>query len=191
VSLLFSPDGLVVVAPLPDGSTRIVATVENAPEHPSIEFIQQLLGARGPTSGGAKVHTLSWSTRFRVHHRLASAYRQGNVLLMGDAAHVHSPAGGQGMNTGLIDAMVLGEALIEAVVSGRDAALDRYVEVRRPAAQEVLGLASRLTRLAVVRSPMVRRMRNVVLKFANRISPFKRRLSLDLSGISRRGRSSI
>jgi 2-polyprenyl-6-methoxyphenol hydroxylase-like FAD-dependent oxidoreductase len=189
VSLLFSPDGLVVVAPLPDGATRIVATVENAPEHPSIEFIQQLLDARGPTLGSAKVHTLSWSTRFRVHHRLASGYRHDRVLVMGDAAHVHSPAGGQGMNTGLVDAMVLGEALTEAVRSGQDAALDLYAEVRRPAAKEVLAIASRLTRLAVVRSRMLRRLRNVMLRILNGIPPFKRRLSLDLSGISRRSSS--
>ncbi|MFL6728902.1 MAG: FAD-dependent oxidoreductase [Sphingomicrobium sp.] len=189
VSLLFSPDGLVVVAPLPDGSTRIVATVETAPEHPSIEFIQQLLDARGPISGTAKVHSLTWSTRFRVHHRLASTYRHARLVVMGDAAHVHSPAGGQGMNTGLVDAMVLGQALTEAVHNGRDAALDRYAEVRRPAAKQVLALASRLTRLAVVRSPVLRRLRNAMLRVLNAIGPFKRRLSLDLSGISRRSRS--
>jgi 2-polyprenyl-6-methoxyphenol hydroxylase-like FAD-dependent oxidoreductase len=185
VSLLFAPDGLVVVAPLPDGGTRIVATVDDAPEHPSIDFIQQLLDARGPTTGTAKVRALSWSTRFRVHHRLASTYRDGRVVVMGDAAHVHSPAGGQGMNTGLVDTAVLAGALTAAVRDGRADALDRYAEVRRPAAEIVLALASRLTGMAVVRSPLLRRFRNVVLRIFNMVGPFKKRLSLDLSGISR------
>jgi len=180
----------LVVAPLPDGSTRIVATVEDAPEHPSIDFIQQLLDARGPAAGSRAVHSLSWSGRFHVHHRLASAYRYGRVMLMGDAAHVHSPAGGQGMNTGLVDAVVLGEALIQAV-SGRNDALDLYARVRRPAAEKVLGLAARMTRLAVLQAPLLRGGRNAMLRVLDRIAPIKHRLSLDLSGISRRGNARL
>ena len=191
VSLLFSPGGLVVVAPLPDGSTRIVATVEDAPEHPSIEFVQQLLERRGPGRSTTKVHELIWSTRFRVHHRLASRYRDGRALVMGDAAHVHSPAGGQGMNTGLVDAVVLAEALIADLQHGDQAALDRYAEVRRPAAHEVLQLASRLTRMATTRSAFMRQLRNFVLRVLNRAEPFKQRLALSLSGISRRSRASL
>jgi 2-polyprenyl-6-methoxyphenol hydroxylase-like FAD-dependent oxidoreductase len=100
----------VVVAPLPDGSFRIVATFDNAPEDLSVSAIQSLLDARGPAAAKATVRELIWSSRFRVHHRLAKSYRDGRLLLMGDAAHLHSPAGGQGMNTGLIDAVVLGQA---------------------------------------------------------------------------------
>ena len=66
---------------------------------------------------------------------------------MGDAAHVHSPAGGQGMNTGLVDAVVLGRVLADVLVGGQpEAALDRYQALRRPAAEQVLGLAGRLQR---------------------------------------------
>ncbi len=108
VSLCFSPAGLVVVAPLPDGSFRIVATMDEAPETPSLADIQKLLDERGPQASRARIKHVVWSSRFRVHHRLASSYRDGRILLMGDAAHVHSPAGGQGMNTGLVDAVVLG-----------------------------------------------------------------------------------
>ena len=65
--------------------------------------------ARRPRSGcrSATVRQVAWSSRFRVHHRLADGYRNGPVFLAGDAAHVHSPAGGQGMNTGIQDAMML------------------------------------------------------------------------------------
>lgn len=187
VSLFFSPAGLIVVAPLPDGSFRIVATLDDAPERLALAEIQALLDARGPTRDPARVTGIVWSSRFRVHHRLASRYREGPILLMGDAAHVHSPAGGQGMNTGLVDAVVLGEALIRVVRDGApDTVLDDYARVRRPAAQEVLALASRLTRMATVRSGWLRQLRNLVLRVLNHAAPFKRNLSLALSGIARR-----
>jgi len=187
VSLFFSPAGLVVVALLPDGSYRVVATVEDAPEEPGIALIQQLLDARGPLANPARVTSLVWSSRFRVHHRLAESYRKGPILLMGDAAHVHSPAGGQGMNAGLVDAVVLGEALTRVVRDGApDRVLDDYAAIRRPAAKMVLALASRLTRMATVRSGMGRRVRNVALRILNRVPPFKRKLGLALSGIARR-----
>ena len=69
VILYFSPAGMVVVAPLPDGVHRIVATVDDAPEHPDVGYVQALLDARGPTSERAVVHEVLWGSRFRVHHR--------------------------------------------------------------------------------------------------------------------------
>ena len=105
-----------------------------------------LIDTRGPTTGVATVTDVAWSSRFRLHHRLANAYRHERLFLMGDAAHVHSPAGGQGMNTGLVDACVLGR-LLATVVSGKqpESALDQYQILRRPAAEQVLRLAGRLT----------------------------------------------
>ena len=187
VSLSFSPAGLVVVAPLPDGSFRIVATMDEAPATPSRDDIQALLDARGPKRSPARVNQLVWSSRFRVHHRLASGYRDGRVLLMGDAAHVHSPAGGQGMNTGLVDAVVLGRALVAVVRDGSPLSiLDDYAALRRPAAAEVLTLASRLTRIATVKPVLLRKLRNMVLRLLNRLPRFKAKLALQLSGLSRR-----
>lgn len=186
VSLFFSPAGLVVVAPLPDGSFRIVATLEDAPPAPGIADIQRLLEARGPAGTGA-VGEVIWASRFRVHHRLAATYRRGPFLLMGDAAHVHSPAGGQGMNTGLVDASVLAEALTRVVsgVSG-DSLLDDYSSRRRPAAGQVLGLAGRLTGMATLRSPIARLLRNLALRLLNRSAAFKRTMKMNLSGLGRR-----
>jgi 2-polyprenyl-6-methoxyphenol hydroxylase-like FAD-dependent oxidoreductase len=91
------------------------------------------------------------------------------------------------MNTGLVDAIVLGEALARVVREGApDSVLDDYAAIRRPAAEVVLRLASRLTRMATLRPSIARRIRNVVLRILNRIAPFKRNLSLALSGIARR-----
>ena len=187
VSLSFSPAGLVVVAPLPDGSFRVVATMDQAPSEPGIADIQRLLDARGPEKSPARISDVIWSSRFRVHHRLASSYREGRILLMGDAAHVHSPAGGQGMNTGLVDAVVLGRALAAVVRDGAPISLlDDYATMRRPAAKEVLGLASRLTRIATVKPILVRKLRNLMLRLLDRMPAFKTKLALQLSGISRR-----
>lgn len=186
VSLFLSPAGLVVVAPLPGDRFRIVASMDEAPERPAIEDIQALLNARGPRMTQAVVREVVWSSRFRIHHRLARSYRSGRLLLMGDAAHVHSPAGGQGMNAGLVDAVVLGRLLARAIRSGEESILDRYEEMRRPAAQSVLRLAGRLTSIATVRGRIGQTMRNAVLSLVDRFPPARRRVTLDLSGLSRR-----
>ena len=188
VSLFFSPDGLVVVAPLQDERYRIVATVDESPEKPDARFMQALLDARGPTSPGlGRIREVVWSSRFRLHHRLARHYRRGRVFILGDAAHVHSPAGGQGMNTGLVDAFTLGRLLAEVLLGRADeASLARYERLRRPAAARVLALAGRLTRAATLRSRRARTIRNLVLSVLARLPGFRRRLAMNLSGLARR-----
>ena len=181
VVLYFSPAGMVVVAPLPDGVHRIVAVVDEAPEHPSAGFVQALLDARGPQRQRATVQDVLWGSRFRVHHRLADTYRAGRVLLAGDAAHVHSPAGGQGMNVGMLDAMTLADALQKAL-AGDDAALDGYGAARRPVAQQVVKLADVLTRMATVR-PGLRLLRNAVLRCVSRLPAVRSRMAWRLSGL--------
>ncbi|GIH93851.1 FAD-dependent oxidoreductase [Planobispora siamensis] len=181
VVLYFSPAGLVVVAPLPGGSHRIVATVDEAPAVPDAAFVQALLDARGPQRDPVVVHEVIWGSRFRVHHRVADAYRAGRVVLAGDAAHVHSPAGGQGMNTGIQDATVLGEAL-SAALKGDEAALDAYGAVRRPVAEQVVAFAGRLTRLATL-SRSIRPVRNLVLRALAHVAGFRRNLAWRLSGL--------
>lgn len=181
VALYFSSAGMAVSAPLPDGVHRIVATVDDAPEHPSADYVEALLRERGPQHDPAHVHEVLWGARFRVHHRIADTYRVGRVLLAGDAAHVHSPAGGQGMNVGILDAALLADALDKAL-SGTVHALDAYGARRRPIAQQVVALADRLTRLATVR-PALRSWRNLLLSTLSRLPPIRRRLAWQLSGL--------
>ena len=128
-----------------------------------------------------------WSSRFRLHHRVADRYRRGRLFLAGDAAHVHSPAGGQGMNTGLVDACVLGRLLAD-VLQGRrpESQLDEYERLRRPAARQVLALADRLTGMATVRGAVRRMARNTLLRIAGSLPPMRRRLQMQLSGLARR-----
>jgi 2-polyprenyl-6-methoxyphenol hydroxylase-like FAD-dependent oxidoreductase len=123
-----------------------------------------------------------WGSRFRIHHRVADTYRSGRILLAGDAAHVHSPAGGQGMNLGLQDAVALAEALTLVVGGAPDAVLDEYAAARRPIAAQVITLTDRLTRLATLPRAL-RPIRNVVMGLAGRIPAVRRALARRLSGL--------
>jgi 2-polyprenyl-6-methoxyphenol hydroxylase-like FAD-dependent oxidoreductase len=185
VMLYFAPAGLVVVAPLPGGRHRIVATADAAPEHPDREDIQAVLDARGPQKRPARVTDVLWSSRFRVHHRLADHYREGRVFLAGDAAHVHSPAGGQGMNTGIQDAVALGARLAGVLRDGADERiLDGYETERRPVAADVVAFTDRMTRVATADRAAVRMIRNAALRLLNRIPAVRRKIALKLSELA-------
>ncbi|MET9313268.1 NAD(P)/FAD-dependent oxidoreductase [Kribbella sp. NPDC003505] len=184
VALYFAAAGLLVVAPLPDGSFRLVAEVPDAPEHPDLAYAQRLLADRGPRKSHPKVTEVIWGSRFRIHERVADRYRAGRVLLAGDAAHTHSPAGGQGMNLGLRDAVALADALSQAL-NGDDADLDVYAESSREEAVRVIGLAHRLTRLANV-PPAVRPVRNAVLSLIGRVGKTQDGFAKQLAGFPER-----
>jgi 2-polyprenyl-6-methoxyphenol hydroxylase-like FAD-dependent oxidoreductase len=181
VMLFLAPDGLVVVAPLPGGRHRIVATLDAAPERPDRGDVQRLIDERGPRAA-ARVEEVVWSSRFRVHHGVADRFRAGRVLIAGDAAHVHSPAGGQGMNTGIQDAVALGAALGAALGPGRnEGALDAYAEARRRVAKRVVAFTDRMTRMATVRGAGARSTRNLALRLAGRLPVVRRRLARELA----------
>ncbi|MFC7401545.1 FAD-dependent oxidoreductase [Citricoccus sp. GCM10030269] len=186
VTLYFSPAGLLVLAPLPDGRHRVVATLRDAPALPDASVVQDLLDHRGPGEAFTPVvHRVVWGSRFRVHHRVAESYRDGRLLLAGDSAHVHSPAGGQGMNLGFEDAVDLGERLASVLEGASPDALDAYSHDRRPIAQRVVRLAGRLTALAT--APVaLRPVRNAALIAAGRIPSVQRRLARQLAGLARR-----
>jgi 2-polyprenyl-6-methoxyphenol hydroxylase-like FAD-dependent oxidoreductase len=96
------------------------------------------------TGGMLVVRNPVWMTHFRLHHRQASRYRAGRVFLAGDAAHIHSPVGGQGMNTGMQDAWNLGWKLALVVAGAADARLlDTYEEERWPVGQALLRYTDR------------------------------------------------
>ncbi|MEV0424921.1 FAD-dependent monooxygenase [Micromonospora sp. NPDC050495] len=180
-ALFLARQGPLVWAPLPDGVVRLVAAVPDAPREPDRARFQALLDERGPARRPDRITELLWASRFRVHHRIAGAYRSGPVLLAGDAAHVHSPAGGQGMNLGLRDAVTLGDTLA-AVLAGQPATLlDGYATARRPLAEEVLGFADGLTRLATVPAA-ARPLRNLLLRATSLLPPARQRLAVRLAG---------
>lgn len=182
VVLFWAKAGLTVVAPLPDGTHRVVAPVAAAPEVPNAAFVQQLLDDRGVGRGRMTVDEVAWGSRFRIQHRVADTYRAGRILLAGDAAHVHSPAGGQGMNLGIQDAVALADALAAVCAGASDGVLDDYAAARKPIAVQVITLTDRLTRLATLPRAL-RPIRNVAIGLAGRIPAVRRALAWRLSGL--------
>jgi 2-polyprenyl-6-methoxyphenol hydroxylase-like FAD-dependent oxidoreductase len=184
IQLFFSEHGLMVVAPLPDDQHRILALVEHGDQKPGRDEVQDLLATRGPRAAAAVVRDVVWSARFLIHDRVASHYRSGRVFLAGDAAHVHSPAAGQGMNAGIQDALHLADKLCD-VISGRaDASvLDRYEDERRPVAEIVLGTTQVMTRVATLRGRIVPKIRDRSLRLVSTLPAVRRRLAHRLSGL--------
>ncbi|MEV0679252.1 rifampin monooxygenase [Actinosynnema sp. NPDC050436] len=129
------------VTPLPDGGCRVLVTAEGVAEDrravPTLDEVRRRLRAVAGTDFG--VHSPRWLSRFGDATRQAERYRVGRVLLAGDAAHVHPPIGGQGLNLGLQDAVNLGWKLA-AEVAGRAPAglLDSYQAERHPVGAAVL-----------------------------------------------------
>jgi 2-polyprenyl-6-methoxyphenol hydroxylase-like FAD-dependent oxidoreductase len=185
VILFCANEGFTVLAPLPGGIFRVVAPTSNTPQAPSAAFVQSLLDARAFGPGRTTVTDVLWGTRFRIHHRVADSYRAGRLLLAGDAAHVHSPAGGQGMNLGIADAVALARALAEVLSGAPDSALDAYSAAQRRRAQRVLKLTGRLTRIATV-PPSLGPIRNSGLRLAGAVPAVRRQLALQLSGLGDR-----
>ncbi len=132
------------------------------PGRPSLEELQALSDAL--TGGGLRLHDPVWLTYFRLQHRQAARYQAGRVFLAGDAAHVHSPAGAQGMNTGIQDAWNLGWklALVTRGVA-EEALLDSYDAERRPVGRFVVRFTDRAFSIATSTSPILRAIRTHVV----------------------------
>jgi 2-polyprenyl-6-methoxyphenol hydroxylase-like FAD-dependent oxidoreductase len=186
VTLFFSPDGLVVVAPLPDDRFRIVATADNAPELPSADFVQPLLDRRGPAANPGRICDVVWSSRFHIHHRVAQSLRKSRILLCGDAAHVHSPAGGQGMNTGIQDSVSLADAVTKTFEDGDDARLDAWAAARHRVATDVVATTDRITRMATMKPGIGRSLRNAAFAFAGHLPPIRTALANTLAELDAR-----
>jgi len=137
--------GFLALAPLPaTDQFQFQASVDPAlSEEPSLALFQRIVEER---SGRSDIHLdePTWMSRWRANMRMVDRYRVGRIFLAGDAAHVHSPAGAQGMNTGIQDAYNLGWKLAAVVGGIDDTLLDTYEDERMPVARWVLGLSTKL-----------------------------------------------
>ncbi len=178
--------GFCFVVPYGDGWYRVIARdpdrelPDDAPV--TLEEIADVARRVFGTDWG--MHDPRWLSRFHSDERQVRQYRVGRAFLAGDAAHVHSPAGGQGMNTGLQDAANLGWKLA-AVVHGRagDELLASYHDERRPVGRMVLRMSGGLIRAAMLRSPVTRAIRNRAARTALAVPPIGDRIRLQLSGV--------
>jgi 2-polyprenyl-6-methoxyphenol hydroxylase-like FAD-dependent oxidoreductase len=152
-----APDGAIAALPMPKGVWRLVC--ECALTEPRVEDLARLLAERGAPK--ATVTDAGWVTAFQIHRRIVPRYREGRVFLAGDAAHIHSPVGGQGMNTGIQDAYNLAWKL--ALVAGgaaREDLLDSYDPERRPVAAATLAGTDLATKVVTLHNPIAREVRN-------------------------------
>ena len=155
----------MAVFPLKGGHTaRLIGTIRA--EQESVRESLTWEDVRGEVAErlGIAVQRVNWFSTYRVHHRVASAFRQGRAFLLGDAAHIHSPVGGQGMNTGIGDAVNLAWKLAD-VLRGRAPAglLDTYAPERMAFAQRLIATTDRGFTVATSPSARARVIRTRVL----------------------------
>jgi 2-polyprenyl-6-methoxyphenol hydroxylase-like FAD-dependent oxidoreductase len=154
-------DRIRVFAQLPTGTD---------PSWPAtVEWLQETLDQRHMA---VRITVPHWLTRFDIKHAQAPTYRSGRVFIAGDAAHIHSPAGGLGMNTGMQDAVNLGWKLAIALrPGGADRLLDSYQAERHPVAADVIKFTTLLTKVGTVESPAVKHLRDRLMQVALRLPP--------------------
>jgi 2-polyprenyl-6-methoxyphenol hydroxylase-like FAD-dependent oxidoreductase len=177
----------MVCFPMPGGRWRVV--IPQVPNRagerqaPDMQEIEQLAAMRGPT--GMRLTDPTLLAAFRCYRRQTAVMRSGQLLVAGDAAHIHSPAGGQGMNTGLHDAANLAWKL--ALVVGGVAPpslLDTYQDERHPIAAGVLEFTHNLVRVFTVSSTRKRWLRDRLLPIAMSIPTVERRFTTRMSQVS-------
>ncbi|MFE0461537.1 FAD-dependent monooxygenase [Kitasatospora sp. NPDC058965] len=179
-------DGFGFLAPFGDGWYRVIAwdRTRQLPDDAPVELAEIADITRRTLGADYGLHDARWMSRFHSDERQVPRYRDGRVLLAGDAAHCHSPAGGQGMNTGLQDAANLSWKLA-AVVRGHcpPSLLDSYQDERHPVGKLVLRTSGGLVRLALARTAAARAARSLVTTVAERLGPLVTRGTRTVSGI--------
>src|SRR5208282_1052156 len=156
-----SEKGLVFFFPITHGRYRMIADVdaERPGGEPKLEDLQKIVDEQCHIP--ARLHDPKWMAYFKIHRRQASAYRAGRAFLAGDAAHIHSPAGGQGMNTGLQDAYNLAWKLALTMKGlAKPALLDSYGAERHAVGRAVLKFSDTMTRVMELRNPVAASIRN-------------------------------
>ncbi len=187
ITAFLAPEGQFIAFPFHEpGRWRLVLVsfgpVEAADAEPSkvVALFQAKLHEQGHAE--AVVSDPTWTSAFRIHRRVAGQFREGRCFVAGDAAHIHSPAGGQGMNTGIQDAYNLAWKLA-LVIRGDspDALLDSYSAERRPVALGVIHGTDLATRIVALRNPVARAVRDRLASLVGEFDFVARRLSKVLS----------
>ncbi len=181
--------GPVAIFPMSATRRRVVATItETEGDAPSLGLVQKILKQRAPKEIEAR--SLYWSSYFHIHHRHVSRLRVGRFFIAGDAAHIHSPFGGQGMNTGLHDVWNLAWKL-DLFLQGRgtEELLDSYSSERLPVIKQVIETTHHMTRVMGTPNKVVQALRDVVIPMVSRLAPFQHAFVQRLSelGVAYRG----
>ncbi|QJU54305.1 FAD-dependent monooxygenase [Herbiconiux sp. KACC 21604] len=190
---LGAADGPGVVFPMAGTRARVIVEIDSAGEAPpaTLDWLQRVVDERRM---GLRLHDPHWLTTFDIHHAQVPRYRVGRVLLAGDASHVHSPAGGQGMNTGMQDAFNLGWKLAlvaDGTLEPADAEwlLDSYHAERHPIAARVLRFSTGMTKVGTLDTGPGRFIRDHLLAAMSSLPPARARLAAEIeeTGVDYRG----
>ena len=184
--LFLHPHGLLAIFPLPDNKYRLIVDISDPTQNAlnfTLEDFQHFVHERGPSD--AVVHDATWISPFHIQERVVNQYRQGRVFLAGDAAHIHSPAGGQGMNTGIQDAFNLTWklALVEQGYAP-SSLLDTYHVERSPIAKGVIQTSDLLLRVNTLHNPLVQQIRNRLLSLVAQQRGFQQRFVGQISELA-------
>jgi hypothetical protein len=187
VAVYWHKDGVFVVFPISPGRYRVIADLppsgEAQPPATTLEEVQAMIDRRG--APGAKLFDPIWLAGFRINGRKCSRYRWGRAFLCGDAAHVHSPAGGQGMNTGMQDAFNLAWKLAGATQGlYSETVLDSYSAERSEVGDHVLADAQRLTEVATMRNPISQAIRNTVAHLILGLAPVQHAMANKMTEVA-------
>jgi 2-polyprenyl-6-methoxyphenol hydroxylase-like FAD-dependent oxidoreductase len=178
-------DGALAFFPLPEDRWRLIITNSPAdwPDVPSLAQCQALVDERG--LGHLRLIEPRWSSVFRIHRREAAHFREGRVFLLGDAAHIHSPVGGQGMNIGIRDAFNLAWKLSLVLRNGGNPRLlDSYEAERKPVDEAVIRQTDRATRLISLHGSVSRFVRDHLMSLLTQIPAVAEKLGEGISGLA-------
>jgi 2-polyprenyl-6-methoxyphenol hydroxylase-like FAD-dependent oxidoreductase len=180
-------DAFALIAPFGDGWYRVIAwdRRNQQPDDAPVSADEIRATVRQVFGTDFGMGEPRWLSRFHSDERQVPQYRVGRVLLAGDAAHVHSPAGGQGMNTGIQDAANLGWKLA-AVTAGRagESLLDTYQAERHPVGAQVLRTSSALLRVGLMPGPApLRAGRNAAVRAVSKVAPVTARMAAAIAGV--------
>jgi|SRR5579872_78686 len=165
--------GPVAIFPMSATRRRVVATIDHTDgDAPSLDLVCSVLRQRAPR--GIEARSLNWSSYFRIHHRQVARLGEGRMFIAGDAAHIHSPFGGQGMNTGLHDAWNLAWKLeLFLKGAGNTRLLDSYSSERLPVIKNVIETTDLLTRVMSTPNKLAQALRDAVIPMVSRLAPFQ------------------
>jgi hypothetical protein len=173
--------------PLIEGRWRLISveTHRQLPRgyEPELNEIQTILDQRAWP--GVRLHTPVWLGSFQIHHRHVQQYRHGRVFLAGDAAHIHSPVGGQGMNTSMQDAYNLAWKLA-LVIKGQASPdlLDSYQAERLEVARQLVQGTDAATRMVTLRHPLAQQLRNHLMSHLSQHEVIRQRMRNEASELA-------
>ncbi len=184
--------GFLAAFPITGSRWRVVSRLPDdliPPQNATIELLTKMCVEQGPAD--MQPHDPLWLNIFRISSRVVERFREGRVFLAGDAAHIHSPAGGQGMNTGMQDAVNLSWKLALAVRNrGSQRLLDSYDAERRPNAEELVHATERATHALMNQGAAASVFRRAAMTVLGKFEFVREKIASEMSEIEIRYRKS-